>query len=76
MGPLGTALPQNNERMVTAPGDIILYQGSSFVIYYGTNSWSLTRLGRIDDADEERLRELLGDGAVTVTLSLETAEAR
>lgn len=76
VGPLGTALPQNNERMVTAPGDIILYQGSSFVIYYGTNSWSLTRLGRIDDTDEERLRELLGDGEVTVTLSLETAEAR
>ena len=76
VGPLGTALPQNNERMVTAPGDIILYQGSSFVIYYGTNSWSLTRLGRIDDADEDRLCELLGDGAVTVTLSLETAEAR
>lgn len=76
VGPLGTALPQNNERMVTAPGDIILYQGSSFVIYYGTNSWSLTRLGHIDDADEDRLCELLGDGAVTVTLSLETAEAR
>lgn len=76
VGPLGTSLPQNNERMVTAPGDIILYQGSSFVIYYGTNSWRLTRLGRIDDTDEERLRELLGDGAVTVTLSLETAEAR
>lgn len=76
VGPLGTSLPQNNERMVTAPGDIILYQGSSFVIYYGTNSWSLTRLGRIDDADEDQLCELLGDGAVTVTLSLETAEAR
>lgn len=76
VGPLGTALPQNNERMVTAPGDIILYQGSSFVIYYGTNSWSLTRLGHIDDADEDQLCELLGDGAVTVTLSLETAEAR
>ena len=76
VGPLGTALPQNNEQMVTAPGDIILYQGSSFVIYYGTNSWSLTRLGRIDDAEQDQLQELLGDGAVTVTLSLETAEAR
>lgn len=76
VGPLGTALPQNNEQVVTGPGDIILYQGSSFVIYYGTNSWSLTRLGRIDDADEDQLCELLGDGAVTVTLSLETAEDR
>ena len=71
VGPLGTSLPQNNEQMVTGPGDIILYQGSSFVIYYDTNSWSLTRLGHIDNADEARLRELLGDGAVTVTLSLE-----
>lgn len=74
VGPLGTSLPQNNEQMVTAPGDIILYQGSSFVIYYDTNSWSLTRLGHIDDADEARLQELLGDGAVTVTLSLEETE--
>ena len=74
VGPLGTSLPQNNEQMVTGPGDLILYQGSSFVIYYDTNSWSLTRLGHIDDADEARLRELLGDGAVTVTLSLEETE--
>lgn len=74
VGPLGTSLPQNNEQMVTGPGDIILYQGSSFVIYYDTNSWSLTRLGHIDDADEARLQELLGDGAVTVTLSLEETE--
>lgn len=74
VGPLGTSLPQNNEQMVTAPGDIILYQGSSFVIYYDTNSWSLTRLGHIDDADEAQLQELLGDGAVTVTLSLEETE--
>ncbi len=74
VSPLGTSLPQNNEQMVTAPGDIILYQGSSFVIYYDTNSWNLTRLGHIDDADEARLQELLGDGAVTVTLSLEETE--
>lgn len=75
VGPLGTSLPQNNEQIVTTPGDIILYQGSSFVIYYGTNSWSLTRLGRINDAEQDRLQELLGDGAVTVTLSLEAAES-
>lgn len=44
------------------------------MIYYDTNSWSLTRLGHIDDADEAWLQELLGDGAVTVTLSLEETE--
>ncbi len=39
---LGVTLPQNNEQMNTQAGDIILYQGRTFVIYYDTNSWSLT----------------------------------
>ncbi|MDE6675193.1 MAG: DUF362 domain-containing protein, partial [Acetatifactor sp.] len=39
---LGTTLPQNNEQMNTQAGDIILYQGRTFAIYYDTNSWSLT----------------------------------
>lgn len=68
---LGVTLPQNNEQMNTQPGDIILYQGRTFVIYYDTNSWSLTPIGKIDDVDAEELREALGSGDVTVTLSLE-----
>jgi len=68
---LGVALPQNNEPMNTQPGDIILYQGRTFVIYYGTNSWSLTPLAKIDDADADSLRAALGPGDVAVTISLE-----
>ena len=68
---LGTTLPQNNEQMNTQAGDIILYQGRTFVIYYDTNSWSLTPIGKIDNIDAEELREVLGKGDVTVTLSLE-----
>ncbi len=68
---LGVTLPQNNEQMNTQAGDIILYQGRTFVIYYDTNSWSLTPIGKIDNVDEESLRTALGDGDVTVTLSLE-----
>ncbi len=68
---LGVTLPQNNEQMNTQAGDIILYQGKTFVIYYDTNSWSLTPIGKIDDVDAEALRETLGTGDVTVTLSLE-----
>lgn len=67
---LGTILPQNNEQMDTQAGDIILYQGRTFVIYYDTNSWSLTPIGKIDNVDAEELREVLGTGDVTVTLSL------
>lgn len=68
---LGVTLPQNNEQMNTQAGDIILYQGRTFVIYYDTNSWSLTPIGKIDNVDVEELREVLGSGDVTVTLSLE-----
>ena len=68
---LGVTLPQNNERMNTQAGDIILYQGRTFVIYYDTNSWSLTPIAKIDNVDAEELRGVLGTGDITVTLSLE-----
>lgn len=68
---LGVTLPQNNEQMHTQAGDIILYQGRTFVIYYDTNSWSLTPIGKIDNVDAEELRAVLGTGDVTVILSLE-----
>jgi len=68
---LGVTLPQNNEQMNTQAGDIILYQGRTFVIYYDTNSWSLTPIGKIDNVDAEELKTALGTGDVTVTLSLE-----
>ncbi len=68
---LGATLPQNNKQMNTQAGDIILYQGRTFVIYYDTNSWSLTPIGKIDNVDGKALREALGTGDVTVILSLE-----
>ncbi len=68
---LGVTLPQNNEQMNTQAGDIILYQGRTFVIYYDTNSWSLTPIGKIDNVDAKRLRAALGTGDVTVTLSMD-----
>lgn len=71
VGPIGTDLPRNDEQITTEPGDLILYQGNSFVIYYDTNSWNFTRLGKINNATQEELKEALGSGNVTVTLSLQ-----
>ena len=71
VGPIGTNLPRNDQNTVTSAGDLILYLGSSFVIYYDTNEWNFTRLGRINNVNQEELKRLLGDGNVTVTLSLE-----
>lgn len=69
VGPLGTTLTRSDEQITTQPGDVILYQGNQVTIYYGTNTWSFTRLARIDDPTD--LREKLGDGTVSVTFSLE-----
>lgn len=71
VGSLGIRLPRNDKRTTTGPGDIILYQGHNLVIYYDTNSWSFTRLGKINDASQADLKAALGKGDVTVTLSLE-----
>lgn len=70
VGPIGTDLPRNDEQISTGPGDVILYQGNSLVIYYDTNSWDFTRIGKINDVAQEELKEALGEGDVTVTFSL------
>lgn len=70
VGSLGINLPRNDEQITTEAGDIILFQGSAFVIYYAPNSWNFTRLGKIDNVTAAELKEILGDGNVTITLSL------
>ena len=69
VGDLGTELPTSNRQTTTQAGDIVLYQGNQIVIFYGSNSWSYTRLGRIDDLTG--WETALGDGDATVTFALE-----
>lgn len=68
VGSIGTTLPRNDERITTVPGDVILYQGNQITIYYDTNTWSFTRLGKVQNV--EKLKSILGDGNVTVRFSL------
>jgi hypothetical protein len=70
VGSLGMDLPRNDEQITTEAGDVILFQGSALVIYYAHNTWNFTRLGKINNVTPGELREILGDGNVTVTLSL------
>lgn len=74
VGEIGGTLPRNDEQITTEPGDVILYLGTSITIYYDTNSWNFTRLGKIQDATKEDLLAALGNGNVTVTFSLEKSE--
>ncbi len=71
VGSIGTSLPRNDEQITTGAGDVILYQGDSLVIYYDTNSWNFTRIGKIDGVTKEELLEAFGSGSVTVTFTLE-----
>ena len=73
VGALPQSLPTSNTHITTVPGDIMLYQGNQMVIFYGSNSWSYTRLGKIDDATVSNLRQFLGNGDITLTLSLESS---
>lgn len=68
VGDLGTTLTRNDRQITTEPGDVILYQGNQLTIYYGTNTWSFTRLARIDDPTD--LKAKLGEGTVQITFSL------
>lgn len=71
VGGLGRTLPRNDTQITTEAGDLILYQGNAFVIYYAPNSWNFTRLGKIEGYTGQELKEILGNGNVTVVLSLE-----
>ena len=72
VGALGRSLPTSDTRITTQPGDVILYSGAQIVLFYGSNTWSYTRLGRIQYSSTEELKSFLkaGEGDVSVTLSL------
>ena len=70
VGSLSASLPRNDVQTTTSAGDIVLYAGNQIVVFYGSNSWAYTRLGKIQNISDEELTNLLGNGNVTLTLSV------
>ena len=70
VGELGFSLPTSDENIGTNPGDIVLYQGDKISLFYGSHSWSYTKLGKIDNVDSNKLKEVLGSGNVILEFSL------
>ena len=70
VGDLGFSLPTSDENIGTSPGDIVLYQGDKISLFYGSHSWSYTKLGKLDNVDSNKLKEVLGSGDVTLEFSL------
>ncbi|MDO4733795.1 MAG: cyclophilin-like fold protein [Lachnospiraceae bacterium] len=67
VGELGAELSRNDVQMTTEPGDIVLYSGNQIVVFYGSNSWAYTKLGRLNLSQEE-LERLLGGEDVELSL--------
>ena len=73
VGALPQSLPTSNAQITTEPGDIMLYQGNQMVVFYGSNSWSYTRLGKIDGATASNVQQFLDSGDIALTLSLDSS---
>ena len=71
VGSIDASLPRNDVQTTTSAGDIVLYSGNQIVVFYGSNSWAYTRLGHITDQDTAGITQLLGNGDVVITVSLE-----
>ena len=70
VGAIGQSIVRDDVQTTTAAGDIVLYAGDQIVLFYGSNRWAYTRLGHMELSQQE-LKELLGHGDVTITLSAE-----
>lgn len=69
VGEIGQSIVSNNIQMTTVPGDIVLYNGNNIVVFYGSNNWSYTKLGRIKDKSLSELKQLLDKNYVVIKIS-------
>ena len=68
VGSLGRSLTTSNSQTTTFAGDIVLYNGNNIVMFYGSNSWSYTRIGKIDDLSD--WEKALGSGSITAVFTV------
>ena len=71
VGNLGFSLPRNDKNITTSAGDIVLYQGNQISLFYNSNSWSYTKLGKVQNVSGAELKNILGSGDVTLILSID-----
>ena len=70
VGSIGQSIPRSDKKTTTKAGDIVLYSGNQVVVFYGSNSWAYTRLGRITDKTEQELAEMLGKKNVVLSFEI------
>ena len=70
VGILGFSLPREDINVTTTAGDIVLYQGNQISIFYNSNSWSYTKLGKIQNTSANELKNIFGNEDVKITFTL------
>ena len=70
VGSLDKSYTKNDEQITTHSGDIVLYSGDKIVVFYGSNSWAYTRLGKMN-IPESNVTELLSNGDITLKIAIE-----
>lgn len=67
-GPLGRQYASNDTKMTTNVGDIVLYNGNQIVVFYGSNTWKYTKLGKMNIYNHQVIA-LLSQGNVELKIS-------
>ncbi len=67
---LGTRLPSHDVQTTTQAGDVMLYNSNQIVIFYASNSWAYTRLGRVEGLSAGELEAILSGSESEITLSI------
>ena len=73
VGSLGFSLPSNDTYITTEPGDIMLYTSNQLCIFFDSNSWEYTPIGKIEGMTKQQLKDAFGTGEVSITLSLDNS---
>lgn len=73
VGALGFSLPSNDTYITTEPGDIMLYTSNQLCIFFDSNSWEYTPIGKIEGITKQQLKDAFGTGEVSITLSLDNS---
>lgn len=72
VGSLPQSFSRNDVQTTTQPGDIVLYSGNQLVIFFGSNSWSYTKLGHIKCLSADELAVLLDKEQTVIELQLKS----
>ena len=68
-GSLGKSLPTADTSITAQAGDVLLYNSDTLCVFYGSNSYSYTRIGKIQGLSKDELKSILSGKDLTITLS-------